>query len=262
MVVKISDSMISSVSNHSLNTSPLGFEESSPANTYLSDNVVDSVLDELGEAHYGKTHTVRAVTRTKNPVPGTSQSGGLAQLLGQLDQVSNLRFKPSKAPQPVATPTEPLPSRFLIFNVQDWNLAVPLDHVMEVGSVPSTTWVPQLPLWVRGITHIRGEIYTVVDLRAIFNLDRSTRASEQMILTRSRVDDMRTVLVVDKVLGIRSLPVPKEREAIPPLSPDLDPFVQGISNWQDRPLIFFDLNQFLNSSKLHPWRDESLASSF
>ena len=266
MAVKSSDPIYFSVRNQNIQARDISAEAQSPAQTYLSDHVLESVLDELGEADpfSSKSGGERSqeISRVEDQVPATSETGSLSQLLGQLDQAVGLDIAKEPAPETSAKPAEPSQSRYLIFRVHQWQLAIPLDHVMEVGNIPSTTWVPQLPLWVRGITHIRGEIYTVVDTRSVFNLDITNATKEQMILTRTHVDDMRTVLVVDRVLGIRNFAEPDDMEVKPSLSPELDPFVRGLSQWQGQALIFFDLNHFLNSSKLHPWREIAVASSY
>jgi len=239
----------------------------SPAKTYLSDGVLESVLGELSEAKVTLNNS-----NVENP-SANQELGKLIQtsfdqdhrqslkhLLGQFEDVVGVDFG-SKAvdakPDPDPTPR----SRFLIFQISQFCLAIPLDQVMEVGDSPATTWVPNLPQYIRGVTHLRGEIYTVVDTRGIFGLAPTIGpVKEQRILTRSRSDDMRTILMVDRVLGIRSLKEPNKAEIKPSLSPEIDPFIRGIAAWEERALAFFDLDTFLNSPQLHPWRESAAVS--
>lgn len=234
-------------------------EKVSPAHAYLSDSVVDSVLDELEEATSNpsrkrKQSAQDAVTGVLNSIREKVPSNNLEDLLGALDQMV---LPPKAKTEPNPRPTrEPQPqTRFLIFQLDPWQMAIPLDQVMEVGNLPASTWVPYSPEWMPGVAHLRGEIYSLVDFRLAFQLaDSEHTTKQQMILTRTQNDDMRTVLIVDRVLGIRNLALPDTSPTAWSLSSSLDPFVKGVDTWQNQPLVFLDLNALLRSKTLHDWQ--------
>jgi len=235
----------------------------SPAETYLSDGVLESVLESLGGKSSSKGAVSDARSDQSHPDGGNKRrQGGLDELLRELDR--GLGVDRHRAASVSTTErTEELPkSRFLIFSLSPWQMAIPLDLIMEVGAVPPATWIPHCPSWVRGAAHIRGEIYSILDAKTLFGAEPlAPKASEQMILVRSKTDAMRTVLVVDRVLGIRSLPLPKKSTANYSLAPQLDPFVEGLTEWEDQALIFLNLDGFLESPLLHPWQKMIASSS-
>ena len=51
------------------------------------------------------------------------------------------------------------------FTVDNVNYGVPVDQVREVRDMQSVTPVPGAPAYVEGVTNLRGQIITVVNLR-------------------------------------------------------------------------------------------------
>ena len=60
--------------------------------------------------------------------------------------------------------------RYLCFLVADLSLAIPVDRVAEVASVPPITRIPRPARHIEGLTTLRGRIVPVVDLRKRFGL--------------------------------------------------------------------------------------------
>jgi twitching motility protein PilI len=76
-------------------------------------------------------------------------------------------------------------------------------EVREILPVPEQlTRVPAAKPWLRGIANIRGQLLTVVDLRAFLGAGRSQLDRHaRVLLAASR--EVPTALVVDEVLGFR-----------------------------------------------------------
>ena len=75
--------------------------------------------------------------------------------------------------------------------------------VKEVLSVPeSMTRVPGAKSWLRGISNVRGQLITVVDLKAFLGGGMSIQDSRARVLVASS-RDVPTGLLVDEVLGFR-----------------------------------------------------------
>jgi purine-binding chemotaxis protein CheW len=60
--------------------------------------------------------------------------------------------------------------RYLCFLVADLSLAIPVDRVAEVASVPPITRIPRPAPHIEGLTTLRGRTVPVVDLRKRFGL--------------------------------------------------------------------------------------------
>ncbi len=84
-------------------------------------------------------------------------------------------------------------------------LALPLSSALEIiGHQPDITPLPNLPDWILGISNIRGEIISVIDLKAFFGLSRKqSETSKRVIIVHNQ--DMKAGIIVDKIMGIFSL---------------------------------------------------------
>lgn len=94
--------------------------------------------------------------------------------------------------------------KHVVFSMDGLAYAVPMTHVLEIQRAPGVTTIPHTPPWVLGVTNLRGEIVSVVDLRLFLGLERREQAElERLIVLRSLQDDMHVGVLVDRVLGIR-----------------------------------------------------------
>jgi len=141
-------------------------------------------------------------------------------------------------------------SRFVRFTVGATSYAVGEAFVIELDRVPRITMVPQTPAWLRGVTNLRGDILSVVDLRIYLGLDPTPAASGRMLVLRLPSDECALGLLVDAVDGI----VPIDRDAIQPpasaLEGPLAPFLSGMSVVGDQLVAVLDLDRFLRSSDI------------
>lgn len=98
--------------------------------------------------------------------------------------------------------------RHICFALAGRQLAVPLTLVLEVGELEVVQPLPFLPEWVEGVTNIRGEIVSVTDLAAFFNIAVSgdtpeRKESRPFIIIHD--GDVKTAIIVDRITGTRLL---------------------------------------------------------
>jgi len=89
------------------------------------------------------------------------------------------------------------------FRLGTENFVTARTSVREILPLPeSVTRVPGAKSWLRGIANVRGQLLTVVDLKAFLGAGSSTPDRHaRMLLTASR--DIPTGLIVDEVSGFR-----------------------------------------------------------
>lgn len=99
--------------------------------------------------------------------------------------------------------------------------------VKEVLSVPEpTTRVPGAKSWLRGIVNVRGQLITVVDLKAFLGGGISMPDRRSRVLVASS-RDVPTGLLVDEVLGFRRFNASDYRtDAITPMI-RCDGYIEG-----------------------------------
>jgi purine-binding chemotaxis protein CheW len=91
--------------------------------------------------------------------------------------------------------------QYIKFMMEDILMAIPLTSASEIGRQPRVTPLPHLPGWVLGVSNIRGEIISVVDLKAFFGLNPpELHRSQRFIIIFNQ--DMKVGITVDRIMGI------------------------------------------------------------
>jgi purine-binding chemotaxis protein CheW len=146
-------------------------------------------------------------------------------------------------------------TRFVRFTVGATAFAIGEMFVTELDRVPRITPVPQTPAWLRGVTNLRGEILSVVDLRTFLGLGPTPAATGRMLVLRLPVEDFSLGLLVDTVDGIVAL----EDAAIHPPASTLEgalaPFLKGMAAVGDQLIAVLDLERLLHSSDIRQFDD-------
>jgi purine-binding chemotaxis protein CheW len=97
-------------------------------------------------------------------------------------------------------------SKYLVFGVNFCQLAIPLVNLVEVLQETKITRIPNVPSWLLGVSNLRGEIISVVDLRQLLNMESFHQGrSESIIVVRSNERELVAGLVVDQLFGFRNL---------------------------------------------------------
>ena len=93
--------------------------------------------------------------------------------------------------------------RYLCFNLENEEFAIPLLSVKEVMGVPELTRIPQTPAHFLGITNLRGSVISVMDLRAKLGLKPQVNSETTVVIL-----DLGTYflgVVVDSVNSVLSI---------------------------------------------------------
>lgn len=170
----------------------------------------------------------------------------LESLVRRLDQEASygLAAVPSEAPGDV--------SRYLLFGLGEATYAARVGHVLEIATMPPITPVPNVPLWLRGVINLRGEILALIDLRNFLGLAPQPSDLGRLLVVRGGRHDAAGTeptagILVDAVRGI----VPLDEESLAPpttqLENPLTPFIVGVQEQDGRLVAVLDLDRLLNS---------------
>jgi purine-binding chemotaxis protein CheW len=91
--------------------------------------------------------------------------------------------------------------RYSILQISEQNFGVEVINVKEVLPLPKITPLPNVHESVLGIFSLRGQIYSLLDLRLFFRLGRPP-LNERNFVVIIEIDDISFGLVVDKVLDV------------------------------------------------------------
>lgn len=106
--------------------------------------------------------------------------------------------------------------KFVLIDLGSSRIALPMDGLVEVGSLPAITPLPNLPGWILGIVNIRSEIISVIDLADFLELPAArTGSSERFVIIRSKELRVgfpieRIYGTVDKSISEQNMPLPSE----------------------------------------------------
>lgn len=88
--------------------------------------------------------------------------------------------------------------QYIQFVLNDVVFALPLRNTLEIDYMTEITPLPNLPSWVLGICHLRGEIISVIDIKQVLRLapGQADRTKKLIVVGHEGVH---TAIVVDKI---------------------------------------------------------------
>lgn len=102
--------------------------------------------------------------------------------------------------------------RALAVEARDIPILLPIAHVFELAVCENITPVPLTQPWLRGMTNVRGQLYSVVDL-SVFLGGRETRLSRDARIVMLADQGLGSCLLVGHIVGLKVL---KEEELSAP----------------------------------------------
>lgn len=145
--------------------------------------------------------------------------------------------------------------QYIRFTLDEVHFAVPLKASLEVGMLPGITPLPNLPTWVSGISNIRGEIVSIVDLKAFWGRGPSTgNSGKNMVLLKNK--EMKVGFKVDRLTGIILLSNEQLQASSPPFNEGkISPYLTKVVAREEGLLHLLDVEKLLTSKKLNAFRE-------
>ena len=140
--------------------------------------------------------------------------------------------------------------RFVLFSIASTHYAVPEAGVTELDRVPKVTAVPRVPAWMRGVTNLRGDILSVIDMRTFLGLDAMPPHSGRMLVVRLLDEEFSAGLVVDAIDRIVAMHPDDIRPPASPLEGPLMAYLSGVCVIGDRVIAVLDLDRLLRSTDI------------
>lgn len=146
-------------------------------------------------------------------------------------------------------------NRFVLFTAGPTTYGVPDAFVIEVGRVPKITPVPRVPAWLRGVTNLRGDVMSVIDLRTLLGIDATSLHSARLLIVRLTGEAFSLGLLVDAVDQIAAVPPDDLRAPASPLEGPLATYLTGVCRVGDRLVAVLDLDRLLRSPEIRQFDD-------
>ncbi len=138
--------------------------------------------------------------------------------------------------------------QMLIFALDGVSYGVDVQQVREVKNFEGVTAVPSAPIYVKGVTNLRGEVISVIDLQKRFGLinkkDDSTKGTMIIVQGKHPVGVM-----VDSVMEVLTLSKADIESKLDDLSGVGSDAVLGFAQHEDRLIIVVDLLKIISNAK-------------
>lgn len=151
--------------------------------------------------------------------------------------------------------------QYIRFFLEDIPLILPLSSALEIGRQPVITPLPNLPDWVLGVSNIRGEIVSIVDLKRFLKLpSEGVRRTQRFIIVRNH--EMKVGLIVDSIMGLLSLDRDQADfiQGSPYEKGEIASYISGVVSLEaqqsDQMVNIFDIDKFLSSPRMTAFRNE------
>lgn len=129
------------------------------------------------------------------------------------------------------------------FTVGDVNYGVPVDQVREVRDVQAVTPVPGAPCYVEGVTNLRGQIITVMDLRRRLSLPKKEGGGEKIIVIEMGKIAVGVVVdTVTEVSNIAGVDIEKHMQ----VTTRLDDYLVGVGKQGEQLIVILDLAKIIS----------------
>ena len=135
-------------------------------------------------------------------------SPALNEVIAEIDRAAGRIAPPgpeeNKEDEKLVGRIESRSSQFIQFTLESTFFALPLSNALEIGHRPEIAPLPNLPNWILGISNVRGEIISFVNLKAFLKISSSgVRGERRFIIIYNH--DMKVGIAVDQTPGILSM---------------------------------------------------------
>jgi purine-binding chemotaxis protein CheW len=162
--------------------------------------------------------------------------------------------------QPPAGPAEGAEEpavNHIVFGLNGARYAVSIRSVLELDRLSPITPVPNTPEFVLGVTNVRGDVVSVLDLRRLLGLPALARPETgRLIQVRPSGRAVRSGILVDSVLGMRPVRV-SQVEADPTADGRVGAVVDGLYPDKPEPLRVLNVEKLFQTEQIRALLDVS-----
>lgn len=120
-------------------------------------------------------------------------------------------------------------------------------YAKEVYPIKELTPIPGLPSFIIGITSIRGQILSILDIRRFFELPTKEGLGDLNRVIVVHTPEMELGLLADRIVGVHYLPKKKIQPSLPTLTGIRAEFLLGVTSER---LILLDIQKMLKDPRL------------
>jgi purine-binding chemotaxis protein CheW len=143
--------------------------------------------------------------------------------------------------------------KYLTFALGKEEYGLEILRVREIIGYMDITAIPRTPGYVKGVINLRGQVISVIDLRAKFDMEPAQRTDETCIIvveTCRREQTISIGIIVDRVSEVLNITA-DDIEQAPGLTTSVEEsFILGMAKIGQSVKILLDINKVLGDSDL------------
>ncbi len=148
-----------------------------------------------------------------------------------------------------------LQDQFILFALEKTLFALPLSSAVEIGRRPDITPLPNLPNWVLGISNVRGEIISFINLKAFFGISSTGVKLERRYLILHN-QDMKVGIIVDRIIGILSVDqIDADLQNSPYREGEIANYILGVAVSGGNLTNMLDIDKLLSSARMTGFKE-------
>ncbi len=135
--------------------------------------------------------------------------------------------------------------KVVVFQSQEEEYGVPIQHVVSIEKLQPLTTIPNMPVYMNGVTTVRGEITPILDANQVLYRTK-TEQTEKTRMIILQTADLSFGLIVDDAKEIISIPGNSVQQ-IGLMSYQQITYILGIANLGSRLLTLIDPAKLVSS---------------
>ncbi|MGD9897986.1 MAG: chemotaxis protein CheW [Calditrichaceae bacterium] len=144
--------------------------------------------------------------------------------------------------------------RYSVLQISDKFFGVEVLKVREVVSFPKLTIVPNVNESVLGVFNLRGQIFSVMDIRLMLKLPVTPLRDENLVVILEQ-DDVAFGIVVDKVMDVANIDSNKIQIPTREMPVKIAQYLDGCFDHKKFGMIYLlDISALVNAKELKSYR--------
>ena len=131
--------------------------------------------------------------------------------------------------------------------------AIPVEQVIDIIEVSVITKIPQTPIFIRGVTNLRGNILPVIETRTKFTMESIEDTIDTCIVVLSVIvenDEIQVGIVVDQVLEVANIE-PTQIKPKPNIGRKYsNDYIIGIAQIAEEFILVLDVNKVFSNDEI------------
>ena len=143
--------------------------------------------------------------------------------------------------------------KYLTFALGKEEYGLEILKVREIMGLMDITAVPRTPSYVKGVINLRGQVITVIDLRAKFGMPTVEKTDQTCIIVveiESSGRKLSTGIIVDRVSEVQNIAAEKIEDAPSLGTKEDEDFILGMGKIGDSVKILLDIDKVLSTNDI------------